>query len=155
MLAACGFLLVPMVVVQSGMQPNDIVGAALLMVTMAIASAPVSTWGPSRLALLGLGLGLVTTTKLALLPCVAGVGLFVIGAIFWQDPRRVRTVAVKLILVGTTLLMVAAPWWIRNVARYGNPFFPAALHLLGRGVFVHDFGPIDFAVVPGLEACPI
>jgi hypothetical protein len=157
MLAACSFLLVPMVVMQSGMQPNDIVGAALLMTTMAMASAPVSAWGPGRLALLGLGLGLITTTKLALLPCVAGVGLFVIAAMLWQGPRRVgiRSIAVKLILVGTIFLMVAAPWWIRNVARYGNPFFPAALPLLGRGVFVHDFGPIDIAFVPGAAAWPL
>jgi len=155
MLAACGFLLIPMVVMQSGMQLNDIIGAALLMATIAIASAPIASWAPGRLALIGLGLGLVATTKLALLPCVVGVGLFVIGAMIWRGRQGIGAVAVRLMVVGTMFLIVAAPWWVRNVARYGNPVFPAALPLLGRGVFVHDFGPIDISFVPGAAAWPL
>jgi hypothetical protein len=39
MLAACGFLLAPMVVLQSAMQANDLVGAALVMAVAAFASS--------------------------------------------------------------------------------------------------------------------
>jgi hypothetical protein len=157
LLAAGSYLLVPMLVLQSGTQANDVVGAGLLMATMALASAPLREWGYKRLALIGLGLGLVATTKLALLPGVAAVGLFISGVLLWEAKRRgnLLHLAAKLALVGMIGLVVVSPWWMRNVVRYGNPLYPSALPLLGRGVNVHDFGPIDTSFVPGTWAWPI
>lgn len=157
LLAAGAFLLAPMVVLQAGMQPNDIVGAALLMTTMALAGAPAQDWTHERLSWIGLGLGLIAVTKLALLPSAAAVGLFVAGALFGRSARRcsLRTVALQLLLVTLVACIAVAPWWTRNVARFGNPIYPAALPLLGRGVNVHDLGPIDIAFVPGPATWPL
>jgi hypothetical protein len=154
--AGCAFLLVPMVVLQSGMQTNDLAGAALLMTVMALASAPVVTWNSSRLGLIGLGLGLVATTKLGLLPCVAGVGLFVVGAILWRYRMvNTRSALAAVAIVAVMVFIVAAPWWIRNIARYGNPIYPSAIPLIGRGVVVSNFGFVDTQFVPTPAAWPL
>lgn len=156
-LAGCAFLLTPMAVMQSTTQANDIAGTGLLMATMALACAPATTWMPSRIAWLGLGLGLVATTKLALLPYVTGVMVFGIGATLWQARHQgnTRSVAVRLALMALLFLLVAAPWWTRNMARYGNPVYPAGIPLIGRGTFVSDFGRIDSEFVPSPVAWPL
>ena len=156
-LAAGAFLLAPMVVMQSTTQANDVAGGGLLMATIALACAPGATWTAGRLGWLGLGLGLTATTKLALLPCVAGVTLFVIAATLWSARHhgKAHAVAKGFALAALMFLLVAAPWWIRNVARYGNPVYPAGVPLIGRGIFVSDFGRIDREFVPGPAAWPL
>jgi hypothetical protein len=157
LLAAGAFLLAPMVVMQSTTQANDITGTGLLMATIAVACVPVTTWTHRRLALLGLGLGLVATTKLALLPCVAGAMLFIVGATLWHagQQRGMLSVAVRLALMALLFFTVAAPWWIRNVVRYSNPVYPAGIPLIGRGIFVSNFGRIDREFVPSPAAWPL
>jgi hypothetical protein len=155
-LAGLAFLLVPQVVMQIGIQQNDVAAAVLLAATVVLASAPLRTWGYRRLILVGLGLGLSVTTKLVLLPCVAGLGIFVVAAIVRQwGWRNLRRVAGALGVVAAAFFLVAAPWWIRNIARYGNPVFPAGIPLLGRGVFVNTFGAIDTEFVPRAALWPI
>jgi hypothetical protein len=155
-LASLAFLLCPIVVMQLGMQPNDVIGSALLMSTMALASAPAATWTLPRAGLLGLGLGLTATTKLALLPLVVGAGGFVLAAVAWKAAGRHRRVALgQLMMLAVGFLLVAGPWWARNVARYGNPVYPAGIPLLGGGVFVSDFGKIDREFVPHPAAWPL
>jgi hypothetical protein len=155
-LAGLAFLLVPQVVMQIGIQQNDVAAAVLLAATVALASAPVRTWDYRRLILVGLGLGLSVTTKLVLLPCVVGFGIFVVGAIVWRwGWGNFRGVGVALGVVAATFFLVAAPWWIRNVARYGNPVFPAGIPLLGRGIFVNQLGAIDTEFVPRAALWPI
>jgi hypothetical protein len=157
LLAAGSYLLVPMLVLQSGTQANDVVGAGLLMATMALASAPLREWSFKRLALIGLGLGLVATTKLALLPGVAGVGLFVVGGMVWRVKSRdgLRRLGVGLLVLGGVIGMVVAPWWGRNVMRFGNPLYPAALPLIGRGFTINNGLMADAAFVPSLKAWPL
>jgi hypothetical protein len=158
-LAAVAYLLAPLVVIQSGIQVADMAGAGLLMATIALASAPIATWTWSRFSLLGLGLGLVATTKLALLPCVAAVMLFVVGATLWHacQQQRARIVTVRLALILLLFFAVAAPWWLRNVMRYGNPVYPAGIPLIGRGVFLNstDFPRIDGEFVPTPAVWPL
>ncbi len=159
LLAGCAFLFVPIVVMQVGQQPNDVVAAGLLMTTMALAAAPPRAgsreWSHKRLAAIGLGLGLVTVTKLALLPCVLAVGLFVTVVIAVPSWRAWPAVARQVAVVAVLFLIAVAPWWARNIVRYGNPVFPAALPVIGRGVVISQLGRIDTEFVPGPLAWPL
>ncbi|MBD0290227.1 MAG: hypothetical protein ICV74_03135 [Thermoleophilia bacterium] len=151
LLAGSSVLLVPQVVMQAGMQANDVLAAALLMATIALAAAPLAEWTPARLALLGLGLGLTATTKLVLLPSVAGVLLFVLVALALRE-RSWRPTAKHVAILALALVAVTAPWWLRNLDRFGNPVYPARLPLLGRGPFVVE--RVDSEFVPVVAAWP-
>ncbi len=149
-LGGVAFLLAPMVVMQSTTQANDIAGSGLLMATVALACAPFATWTLSRFAWLGVGMGLIVTTKLALLPYACGLMLFVIGTSLWSACRNAsaRAIFLRLGLMAFVFLLIVGPWWFRNIGRYGNPVYPAGIPLIGRGVFVSDFGKIDGEFVP-------
>ncbi len=157
LLSGLAFLLVPMVVMQSAMQQNDIVGSVLIMVTIALASASIKTWNIERLILIGAGLGLTVTTKIALLPTAAAVGIFIIGAVIFHSIRSKswQRVLFPLAIIGFVFLLVVSPWWVRNIIRYQNPIYPSAIPFLGRGVFVPDFGRIDISFVPSPIAWPL
>jgi hypothetical protein len=144
LLAAGAFLLAPLVVLQTGLQLNDVTGAALVMATLALACAPTERWTPGRLVLLGLGLGLATATKLALLPPVAATALIVVGAILHRNTQAGRRGVLQHIAIAALAFsVVVTPWWIRNTARYGNPIFPAAVPLIGRGLSQPELGGMD------------
>jgi hypothetical protein len=151
MLAACAFILIPLVGLQVGTQANDVVGCALLMTAIALASAPVSTWRADRALAVGLALGLTTATKLALLPGVLVVGAIVMVALLRRPERRANTI----LALSLGFLLPIAPWWIRNVARQGNPIYPQAIPLLGRGVNVGANGAFDSEYVPRAAAWPL
>lgn len=157
LLAASAFLLMPLVVMQSGMQLADVAGAGLLMAVLALACAPTSNWTSSRLALIGLGLGLAVTTRLAVLPGIAGIGFFLIGATLWGDGQRVdaHSMTIRLGIAALAFLAVVAPWWVRNVVRYENPIYPAVLPLLGRGISQLHFPMKDPGFVPSPAAWPL
>jgi hypothetical protein len=146
-----------MVIMQSTTQANDITGAGILMATIALACAPLATWTTTRFVWFGLGLGLVASTKLALLPCVAGVMLFVFVATLWFARRKKMIYAVfsRLVLLTFMFFIAVGPWWLRNIERYGNPVYPAGIPLIGRGIFVSDFGKIDGEFVPSQLAWPL
>jgi hypothetical protein len=148
-LGAAAFLLAPIVVLQSGSQVNDLAAGALVMSAIALASAPFDQWSGSRLAAVGLALGLAVTTKLATLPAVVAVAGYVSVA-SWRG-RRWRGLVPGLVAG----LVAVAPWWARNLALYGNPIFPAALPLIGRGYVVGDFIKKDAWFVPTPLAWPI
>jgi hypothetical protein len=143
------FLLAPIVVLQSGSQVNDLAAGALLMTAIALAAAPVAGWSGPRLAVVGLALGLAVTTKLAALPAVVAVAGYVIVA-SWRSRRL--PVLVPGVMAG---LLAVGPWWARNLALYGNPIYPAALPLLGRGYVVGDFVRKDAWFVPTPLAWPL
>jgi glycosyltransferase involved in cell wall biosynthesis len=140
LLAGGAFLLAPLVIVQSGLQLNDLTGAAILMASLALACAPMERWTLDRLVLLGLGLGLATATKLALLPPVTSVGLVALAAVFHRHSRDAGRYSYlrRMAAVALAFTIVVTPWWVRNAARYGNPIFPAAVPLVGRGMSQTD-----------------
>jgi hypothetical protein len=149
--AACAFTVTPIVALQVGTQANDVTGSACLMAAIALASAPTATWRADRVAALGVALGLTTVTKLALLPGVAIVGAIVLGVLARGAERRLR--AIGLLALG--FLVVVSPWWIRDIVRQGNPIYPQAIPLLGRGVNVGALGAFDFEYVPRPAAWPL
>jgi hypothetical protein len=66
--------------------------------------------------------------------------------------RRQPRTLVPVVLAG---LIAVAPWWIRNLVLFGNPIFPAALPLVGRGYVVGDFVRKDNWFVPSPLAWPV
>jgi hypothetical protein len=155
MLAACAFLLMPMVALQVGTQANDLMGATLVMAALALACAPVAEWRTDRVAMIGLALGLTSATKLALLPSVAAVGLFVLVMIARGDEHTRRRLGVATTAAfGLAFLAVVIPWWARNVVREGNPIFPQELPLYGHGFEVGGGPTVDFDYVERKAAWP-
>jgi hypothetical protein len=156
LLAACAFLLSPLVLMQVGMQANDLLGAAVLMATMALAFAPVATWEQKRLLLIGLGLGLTATTKIALLPSVGALALFVVVALWRRFRGRGARELAKLLAVGLlAFAVVVAPWWARDAVRFHNPIYPGNLPVLGKGVRLPASERIDKEFVPSKLAWPL
>jgi hypothetical protein len=143
----CAFLLAPIVVAQAGVQLNDLASGALVMTAAAIVVAPTEAWNAERAALAGLGLGLAAATKLSMLPEVAVIG----GAVLVLGRARPS----HRVLLGLTFLLAVAPWWGRNLARFGNPIYPAAIPFVGRGYVIADYGSKDHRFVPSAAAWPI
>jgi len=150
--AGCAFFLVPMVALQLGTQANDLTGAALVMTAVALAAAPLDEWGLERVAALGLALGLAAATKLALVPTVAAIGLFVIVGLVRQR-RHAGPAAIAVLALA--FLIVVAPWWARNVAREGNPLFPQSLPVYGHGVDLAGGTDLDYDFVERSFAWPL
>ena len=148
-LGAGAFLLAPIVVLQSGSQVNDLAAGALLMSAVALAAAPIDAWSGPRIGAVGLALGLAVTTKLAALPAVIAVAGYVTVVSLWAGRWRILTPGL------VTGLIAVAPWWARNMVLYGNPIFPAALPLIGRGYVVGDFIKKDAWFVPTPLAWPL
>lgn len=154
-LAACAFLLVPMVALQIGTQANDLAGAALIMTAVALAAAPVREWDAGRAAMVGLSLGLAAASKLAVIPSVAGL-MLAVAVIAWTRGRaegRPSPAAVAAFAIA--FLVVVSPWWVRNIAREGNPLFPQSLPLYGHGVDLGAGTDLDFDFVERRVAWPV
>jgi hypothetical protein len=153
-LSAAAFLITPMVVMQSGQQLNDLIGAALLMASFALVCAPTDSWTTNRYILIGLGLGMVVTTKLVLVPGAMVVGLFVLLVIIRKSRLRSsgNWVGKWLLPLAASFLIVIAPWWFRNILHYGNPVYPQALPVLGHGFAFASFNKADAAFVPRRSA---
>lgn len=150
-LAAASFLLMPMVALEAPTQANDVMGASFVMVALALTSADRSEWTPARSALVGIAVGLAAATKLGMLP---GAGLVAAAGGITLLRRRPGSLRMVLIL-GVVAAVVVAPWWLRNLTREGNPVFPQALPLIGRGVNVAAEGSFDADYVPTPAAWPV
>jgi len=84
--------------------------------------------------------------------------VFVAGATFWyaHTSQRIRVVALRLSVLTLFFVAVVAPWWFRNVIRYGNPIYPAGIPLIGRGTLLSiDFPRIDGEFVPSSLLWPL
>jgi hypothetical protein len=154
-LAACAFLLMPMVALQVGTQANDLAGSVLLMAAIALACAPVAEWRTDRIATIGLALGLTSATKLALLPSVAAVAAFALVVIARSDRLTRRRLGIATaVIFGLAFLAVVIPWWARNVVREGNPIFPQSVPVYGHGFEVGGGPTVDFDYVDRKAAWP-
>jgi hypothetical protein len=77
----------------------------------------------------GFAIGTKLTAGPMLLATVP-VALFVVAAVSRRLTRRVVLGCVAFVATG---LVVASPWLVRNAIWTGNPFFPNAMPLFGRG----------------------
>lgn len=141
LIAGLAFLIAPIVVLQSGFRNNDLLAASLVIATAALAVAPPREWDRRRTLLVALGLGLMAATKLALLPAMAAIGLFLLlswGRSLRDARQRNESIdrrsqgLLALLLVGGVLL-AAGPWWLRGLELYGNPIYPADIPVVGLG----------------------
>ncbi len=149
------FLSAPMVMEQIGHIRNDVVGAALTAMTAALLAARWDDRMPARLALAGLGLGLMAVTKLALMPAIAAGAILMAWLLVreWRSGRDMRplwgAVGVGALLAG----LAVAPWWLRNVMHDGNPLFPADLPIIGGGIPWRS--PPDIRYIPDRLLWPL
>jgi hypothetical protein len=85
-----------------------------------------------------------------------GAAVLVGGAAFLHARQERRPGLVRLLTVGAGAALIAAPWYLRNLLWTGNPFFPLANRLFGRGAaqplstFVYGYGkdPLHFFSSP-------
>ena len=174
LLASLTFLLVPIVAVQVGRMSDDVVGAALVIGAAALAAAPRREWTVGRVAVLGLTLGVMMVTKLALLPAAVALGLVVLwtvtrsepmpeGARAWtpgpgtllSDTSRNRLLTRGLPLAAALCLVAVAPWWVRNLIMFANPLYPSSLPLYGHGISQTLLGLKDRNHVPTAWLWPL
>jgi hypothetical protein len=172
-LAGLLFLLSPMVVVQSSRMSSDVIAAGLVIAAGALAAAPVHSWSTDRVVLVALTLGVLAVTKLAALPLVVAIGGFMAWST-WRAHRRDTTSAiasadgsppaggsrgarfVQASAIGIVLFLAAVgPWWARNVIAHGNPIYPAALPIIGRGIAQQRLRPMDPIHVPDPRLWPL
>jgi 4-amino-4-deoxy-L-arabinose transferase-like glycosyltransferase len=116
-LAAAAFVaLLPMNLALSGAVSNDPLLFALCTWTLAVASlASNQGWTLKRGIIVGVLIGLACLTKttaVALIPAV------LIGAYYSKPKPSAKVVWAAAAIV----LVMAAPWWLRNQSLYGDPF---------------------------------
>jgi hypothetical protein len=152
--AGLAFLIAPLVVIPAGIQVSDIIAAGLMMSAIALASGPASRETPSRAGMIGLAAGLAVSVKLAVLP--AAVALLAFVAFSSNRASLPKRGAVRICAALVFAFAIAmAPWAARNIVRFGNPIYPAALPFVGRGLVVGDFEKKDTLFVPFAAAWPV
>jgi hypothetical protein len=158
LLAGLLFLLAPMVVIQSTRLSSDVIGAGLVIAAGALATAPAREWSLVRICLLGLLLGVIVATKVALLPMAVALALVAAWTV-WRARREpaLDGRVLRAVVAGTLLFLLAVgPWWLRNLAAQGNPIYPAALPFIGRGIDQTTLGPsMDLIMVPARLLWPL
>ena len=149
------FLCAPLVVNEITRNDNDVVAAALVIAGATLLAAPNWEWSRGRVVLVGLAVALMITTKLSVLPAAGAIGLLLLIIVLRDRVAFSRRQAVVALLVALGIgLLAVAPWWIRNMARYGNPLYPAVLPVLGRGVSQAAMQPKDLGHVPAAWLWP-
>lgn len=150
------FLSVPIVVIGIGRGANDVVAAAVVTGIAALLTAPEPRWTTTRIVIIGLALGVLAVTKLAVLPAVAALGAVLLWTVLRPRSAIPRVLGRRGLAVGALLGFVAvAPWWMRNLEAFGNPLYPAVLPGLGQGVSQPLMGMMDMSHVPAPWLWPL
>jgi hypothetical protein len=134
LLIATGICALPVVLLtQAGTARNDLMGYALLSAGLVLGIDHDRDRG--RAVVVAMALGLAVGVKVSLL---APVALVLLTLLFgWWFAARRRSIPASATAV-TVFVVMAAPWYIRNWVRIGNPFPWLGLHL----------GPIRFERTP-------
>lgn len=131
LLGAAGFVLAPMVLIQSVITYVDLGFAGLLLAAYALLLHYWNDPAPRLLVPLGLAVGLVVGTKFTggLFALIFG-GAVVVRLLLGDQITRVGLLR-HMALFGGLGLTVAGYWYARNVLTYGNPLYPFRITVLG------------------------
>lgn len=148
------WLALPAVALQLHTTHADVAGAALFLTGFYFLTAP--DWRPTVRVLTLLALGLYAGTKvtgLFHLLLLSPLVLARLGLVLWREPGARRRRLGQAALGGVLLLWLGAPTYVENLARTGNPLWPARMQVLG-----HELpGPIaaeDIARPPAFFGAP-
>ncbi len=145
-LLSFSFAFIPQVIFVSSYMNSDITGLALgalcLLLTLLFVEKPTL----QHSLLLGLGAGLLCSSKYNYLTYIPPFALFVLGIAFRRSPTSRHAWTVSLI-VGCSAVLIASPWYLRNWLLYddflGQTFLlkkMSEFHPLGREWFLDSAG---------------
>ncbi|PRR69509.1 hypothetical protein [Neomoorella humiferrea] len=133
--AACLFLLTPIVLVQSKTCYVDVAFAGMFLVAFFFAYRYYHEPRRIYLLLAALASGLTFGIKASAAPYVAVIFLFIIAgnlAVRKADNRHCRQgVLLSTVVFAGALLIWGSFWYLRNWLAYGNPLFPFTFKILG------------------------
>jgi hypothetical protein len=135
------FATTPEVSMWTSSQKNDLFLALAFLLAIFFTMRWLRTGLVRYVLLAGLSTGLLCATKLSG-PAYAGLlaamltGTLVLRRKTERPAIGARTIA----LVLTCMIVVAGPWYVRNLASFHNPVFPKQVLVLGRTLFA---GPLD------------
>ncbi len=167
--AACMFVLTPIVVMQMSVAYSDVALAGLFLAAFAFWFCAlqelglvgrigelerVEAWRLARIDLVlgGLAAGMAVGTKsvgIAYVGVLAAVlaGLVVVAAI--RRERSWRSAVAAMVLFAAPLPVFGGFWYARTWVEYGNPLHPFTVSVLGRDVF-SGIGPPEQTVLAGM-----
>jgi 4-amino-4-deoxy-L-arabinose transferase-like glycosyltransferase len=131
--AASLFAVMPAVIVQVGMVYNDLAATAMFLAGLHLAGRAADSLlaGRSWLAyglLAGTALGFTAGVKPGFV--LGGVAtLLVVVVAAWQRTRGWRRPLAVLATFAAPIVLLGAPFYLRNVVRFGNPLAPFTFHL--------------------------
>lgn len=130
----------PVVMGAYSTQGNDLSLAIHLLASVSLLGRFLARGEPRLSVPAGLALGALASIKFSG-PGYAAIALVV--AVVQHGWRRLRPGVGPLLLVGSALLL-ALPWYLRNLLAFGNPLHPARVQLGGRVLFDGPLGPEYF-----------
>lgn len=142
--AICAFL--PMFLALHSAISNDPMLFCLCTWSLALCAYMIRLgWDLPRIMLLGAIVGLALLTKTTALALLIVVAISIVASKKLSHPKLIAWSAVVIPLV------VAAPWWIRNMNLYGDPFAMKAFKDAFTGsaqasMFIESFGALDYWV---------
>ena len=135
------FLTTPEVPMWASSQKNDLFLTLVFLLVFFFMMRWLRTTLARYVVFAGLSAGLLCATKLSG-PTYAGIlAILLLGAVVLR--REPEKPPVSMLTAGIALAMMfalAAPWYIRNIAYFHNPFFPKQVVIFGKVLFA---GPLD------------
>ncbi|HVT10991.1 MAG TPA: glycosyltransferase family 39 protein [Fimbriimonadaceae bacterium] len=123
--AALTWSTVPAVLWLSGTGYIDVQNGLYAGFGIVLAALYVREREVSLLWLSGVMLGLATGSKYTGLQTILAVGIVLLGALYLNRNDSERKLSLKpMLLAGGLALLIASPWYVKNVAWTGNPVYP-------------------------------
>jgi hypothetical protein len=129
-------------------QKNDLFLALVFLLTFFFMLRWLRT-GSSRYAVLGgFSGGLLCAAKLSGPPYLGALAIMFVGTLaLRKKPERPDGSARAIALMFVLITAVAAPWYIRNIAYFRNPFYPKEVSVFGKILFAGPLGARFFSPI--------